>query len=105
MRKWNKKGVGLVWLWVSVAFTLVVLYLMFSFLLPVMAQIDNTMYAYMSGTNMNISQPWLNDWLGNGTWILHDATYWFFLGLMAALIMSAVIISLRREPNESYYEY
>jgi hypothetical protein len=101
----DRKGVGLVYLWVGVAFTLVVLYLMFSFLLPVLAQVDNTMYGYMVGTNMNISQPWINTWTDNGVWILHDATYWFFFGLMAAIIIAGIIISARREPNETYYDY
>ena len=101
----NTKGVGLVFLWVGIGFTLVVMYMMFSFLLPVLAQIDNTMYGYVVSTNANVSQPWINTWTDNGVWILHDATYWLFLGMMAAIIIAGIIISARREPNETYYDY
>jgi hypothetical protein len=81
--------------------SLVMIYLFYDFMMPIVAQIDSAEYNQVISMGPWITSTWMNSYTSNGVWIMHDAFYWSFWGFVIAIISFTIIYAVRRQPNQT----
>ena len=93
---------GLLWVWASAAVALFMLYILFSFLTPVVGVIDTAITGIMGDVPMEESwHEMYNRWVP----YLRDFFGYLSIGLFISIIIYVILHSARREPNEYYLPY
>lgn len=93
---------GLLQVWGYVAASLFSLYVMFVFITPVLATIDNAVYTTMQ--DLPMGQDWMIIYL---TWapVLRDFFGYLTIACFIALLIYVIVSSARREPQEVVIPY
>jgi uncharacterized protein YqgC (DUF456 family) len=98
----KSKGIGLLGVWASAAFAIIGLYVVISFVLPMVGMIDFEVYQLLNNPAFSISASWVTLYQTCVGYLRQSFSYLLF-GCLIGLIAWVVIAPLRREPNE-YYE-
>jgi len=91
---------GLLYVWASAIGALFLLYIIFSFVTPIIGYIDYAVYSLFG--ELNVPQDWVNVY---NQWIpyLRDFFGYTAIALFISLIIYLLVNSARREPTEYYW--
>jgi hypothetical protein len=100
--KRNRKGVlGLLVVTLVVCMNLILLYLVFSFVTPILGSIGPQLGNTMAG-DPNVDAGFLALFYNNGRWTYFDSIGTIFFGIVIAQILVIVLYAARRHDNEVY---
>jgi len=91
---------GLLYVWASACGAMFLLYVVFSFVTPVIGFIDYTIYNLMA--ELGVPQSWINVY---NQWVpyLRDFFGYTAIALFISLVIYLLVNSARREPTEYVY--
>ena len=97
----SRKGFTMLFVVLGASLSMLVLYFLWSVMMPIVGTIDNTMYSTVMG--MNLTESWISDYTNRGVWLIHDSFTLFMWGCVIAIVATVIIFAVRRQPNEQTY--
>lgn len=103
VRAMNRKGVGLLAIWVSAIAAVFALYVMYRMITPIIGELDYQVFSIMSDPQFQVSEGWLQLYQ-NANAVMQNVFVFVLFGCLASAILFVIVQSARRRTDE-YEEF